>query len=76
MSLHPSLKRAEKLTGTRSVMTRIERIKWLLGKGQWNTGDHVIGLPKIKVIKLKAVKKEKAKEEKTVPEETKLPQAK
>ena len=62
MGLHPSLKRAEKLGGSRSVMKRTERIKWLKKKGKWNENDPVLGLPKIKIIKLKALKKEKAKE--------------
>ena len=62
MGLHPSLKRAEKLGGSRSVMKRTERIKWLKEKGKWNEDDPVLGLPKIKIIKLKALKKEKAKE--------------
>lgn len=62
MGLHPSLKRAEKLGGSRSVMTRTERIKWLKEKGKWNEDDPVLGLPKIKIVKLKALKKEKAKE--------------
>lgn len=63
MGLHSSLKRAEKLTSTRSVMKRTERLKWLKEKGAWKEGDRVAGLPKIKVVKLKTVKKEKAKEE-------------
>jgi len=62
MGLHPSLKRAEKLGGSRSVMKRTERIKWLKEKGKWTEDDPVLGLPKIKIIKLKALKKEKAKE--------------
>jgi len=60
MGLHSSLKRAEKLGGTRSVMKRPERLKWLQEKGQWNETNKVLGLPKIKVVKLKAIKKEKA----------------
>lgn len=67
MSLHSSLKRAEKLGGGRSVMKRTERIKWLIEKGEWSEGDRVLGLPKIKVIKLKAIKKEKLKEEEQAP---------
>ncbi|MDD4954969.1 MAG: small basic protein [Candidatus Omnitrophica bacterium] len=63
MGLHSSLKRAEKLTSTRSIMKRTERLKWLKEKGAWKEGDRVMGLPKIKVVKLKTVKKEKAKEE-------------
>ena len=62
MGLHPSLKRAEKLGGARSVMKRTERIKWLKEKGKWNEDDPVLGLPKIKIVKLKALKKEKAKD--------------
>lgn len=62
MGLHPSLKRAEKLGGSRSVMKRTERIKWLKEKGKWNENDPVLGLPKIKIVKLKVLKKEKAKE--------------
>ena len=62
MGLHPSLKRAEKLGGSRSVMKRTERIKWLKEKGKWDEDDPVLGLPKIKIVKLKALKKEKAKE--------------
>lgn len=63
MSLHSSLKRAERMSSTRSIMKRVERIKWLIGKGRWTEEDRVLGLPKIKVVKLKAVKKEKVKEE-------------
>ncbi|UCC94944.1 MAG: small basic protein [Candidatus Omnitrophota bacterium] len=63
MSLHPSLKRAEKLTSNRSVMKRTERIKWLMDKDLWKEDSRVLGLPKIKVVKLKAAKKEKVKEE-------------
>ena len=62
MGLHSSLKRAEKLGGSRSVMKRTERIKWLKEKGKWNENDTVLGLPKIRIIKLKALKKEKAKD--------------
>ena len=62
MGLHSSLRKAEKLGGSRSVMKRTERIKWLKEKGRWNENDTVLGLPKIKIIKLKALKKEKAKE--------------
>lgn len=60
--LHPSFKRAEKLTSSRSVMKRSERIKWLKSNDRWNEKDGVLGLPKIKVMKLKAAKKEKKEE--------------
>jgi small basic protein (TIGR04137 family) len=73
MGLHSSLKRAEKLTATRSVMKRTERLKWLKEKGAWKEGDRVAGLPKIKVVKVKTVKKEKAKEEKPAEAQTQAP---
>lgn len=63
MAMHPSLKRAEKLGSSRSVMKRTERIKWLIAKGRWSDESRVVGLPKIKIVKLKALKKEKTKEE-------------
>jgi len=59
MSIHPSLRGADKDKQQRSVLKRIERIKHLIGKGLWKEGDTVFGLPKIKVIKIK-FKKEKA----------------
>jgi small basic protein (TIGR04137 family) len=62
MTLHSSLKRAEKLTSERSVMKRTERLKWLKERGTWKEGSRVSGLPKIKVLKLKTVKKEKKEE--------------
>jgi len=72
MGLHPSLKRAKNLGGSRSVMKRTERLKWLKEKGEWSEEDPVLGLPKIKIVKLKALKKEKAKDsEEGAAEETK-----
>lgn len=62
MSLHPSLKRAEKMSKTRSVLKRTERLKWLSEKANWKAGDKVTSLPKIKVIRIKAGKKEKKEE--------------
>ncbi|MFA5270927.1 MAG: small basic protein [Candidatus Omnitrophota bacterium] len=65
MSLHSSLKRAEKLSSARSVMKRVERLKWLKERGTWKEGGRVSGLPKIKILKLKTVKKEKKEEKST-----------
>ena len=62
MTLHPSLKRAEKMGASRSVMKRSERIKWLIKKGLWKEENKPLGLPKIKVVKLKSAKKEKPKD--------------
>ena len=61
MSMHPSLKASEKGKKQRSVLKRIERIKWMVDKERWQEGDPVYGLPKIKTVRIK-IKKEKAAE--------------
>lgn len=63
MGLHSSFKQGDQLAATRSILTRNERIKWMMSQGSWQENNKVYGLPKIKVIKLKAAKKEKAKAE-------------
>lgn len=65
MSLHPSLKVDSAGAQQRSVLTRIERIKDMMKKGQWSEEQTVIGLPKIKIVRVKAGKKAKKAEEKT-----------
>jgi small basic protein (TIGR04137 family) len=65
MSLHPSLKVDSAGAQQRSVLTRIERIKDMMKKGQWSEEQTVIGLPKIKIVRVKAGKKTKKAEEKT-----------
>lgn len=62
MSLHSSLKVDKAGAAARTVVTRIERIKDLMKKGQWSDEHAVINLPKTKVVRVKAGKK-KAKEE-------------
>jgi small basic protein (TIGR04137 family) len=64
MSMHPSLKASEKGKKQRSVLKRMERIKWMIDKQQWKDGDKVYGLPKIKTLRIK-FKKEKAAEKTT-----------
>ena len=59
MSMHPSLRATEKGKKQRSVLKRIERLKWMFDKEKWKEGESVYGLPKIKTIKIK-IKKEKA----------------
>ena len=56
MSLHPSLKIDAAGTQQRSVLSRIERIKALIKKGQWKDNQSVLGLPKTKIVKIKARK--------------------
>ena len=60
MSLHPSLVSLGKTKKQRTVLKRIERIKYLMEKSLWKEGDSVVHLPKIKMLKIK-LKKEKAK---------------
>ncbi len=74
MGLHPSLKRAQKLGGERSVLKRSERIKRLIEEEKWEEGDSVLGLPKIKVVKMKAMKKEKPKEKEEEREAAETPE--
>jgi len=64
MSIHPSLKSSEKDKKQRSVLKRAERLRSMMGKGQWREGDSVYGLPKIKTIRIK-IKKEKAEKVET-----------
>ena len=60
MSLHSSLKIDKASATSRSVQTRIERIKELMKKGLWKEESSVMGLPKTKIIRIKAKKKVKA----------------
>lgn len=62
MSLHPSLKIDTAGAQLRTVLTRIERIKDLMKKGQWQEGQNVTALPKTKIVKVKASKSKTAKE--------------
>ena len=62
MSLHSSLRIDKAGAAQRSVLTRIERIKELMKKGQFKADGAVTNLPKTKVVRVKAGKK-KAKEE-------------
>ena len=60
MSIHPSLALSLKGRKQRSVLKRVERMKYFMDKGSFNQESSVFGLPKIKVLKIKVVKKEKA----------------
>jgi small basic protein (TIGR04137 family) len=59
MSLHPSLRIDSAGAAQRTVLTRIERIKDLMKKGQWVEGQSATGLPKTKILKLKTRKEKK-----------------
>ena len=48
MSMHRSLKGADKVAAKRNVLKRFERIEVLKGAGRWKEGDRGRGLPKTK----------------------------
>lgn len=48
MTMHKSLKTRGTQAGTRSVLTRWERLEKLSAAGRWNEGDKVTGLPKVR----------------------------
>lgn len=62
MSIHSTLSSSLKNRKQRSVLKRIERIKYYISKGSFNEESPVFGLPKIKSLRIKVIKKEKAAE--------------
>ncbi len=61
MSLHSSLRVDKAGAAARTVLTRVERIKELMKKGEFTVNSSVVNLPKTKVVRVKAgKKKEKA----------------
>jgi small basic protein (TIGR04137 family) len=48
MSQHPSLKGSSTIAAKRSVLKRYERVELLKKRGQFASGQRVIGLPKTK----------------------------
>ena len=58
MSIHPSLRGVDTLTGDRSVFTRIERLQKLMKEGKIDADASPFGLPKVRtVFKVKTAKK-------------------
>ena len=61
MSIHPSLKGVDTLTGERSVLTRFERVQKLAKDGKLDVAtDRATGLPKVRT-KFKVISAKKAK---------------
>jgi small basic protein (TIGR04137 family) len=59
MSRHPSL-RATKVGGAfKNVQKRFERVRIMLEKKEWEPGQPVFGLPKLKQPRVKVAKKSK-----------------
>lgn len=48
MTMHKSLKTRSTQAGTRSVLSRWERLEKLSASGRWHEGDKVTGLPKVR----------------------------
>jgi small basic protein (TIGR04137 family) len=66
MSIDKSLVTKGKLARHRNVLSRAERIKFLINENLWEDGRSVFGLPKVKNLKMrKAGKSEKEKTEET-----------
>jgi small basic protein (TIGR04137 family) len=63
VSIDKSLITKGKLIRHRNVLTRTERIKFLINENLWKDGKSVFGLPKVKTLKVR--KKAKAEKEKT-----------
>jgi len=65
MTMDRSLQTAGKLAGSRSVLSRAERIERLKESERWQEGDSPFGLDKVRVLKvvLKKKKKKKAEDE-------------
>lgn len=61
MSIHSSLKNSGNLAGERNVWTRVERLAALEKVGEWEDGDAVTGLRKVRTqFKTKSKKQLKA----------------
>lgn len=60
MTIHRSLKVKGSLLRSRNVWTRIERLEALKKKGEWNEGESIYGLRKVRTqFAVKKVKKSK-----------------
>jgi len=63
MTMDKSLRIKSGMVGSRSVLTRAERIERLKQEDRWREGDSPTGLAKVRVFKLAMKKKKKKKEE-------------
>ncbi len=63
MSMDKSLRMSKGMAGSRSVLTREERILRLKAAERWSDDDSPLGLPKVRVYKLAMKKKKKKKAE-------------
>lgn len=63
MTIDKSLKVKRGAAGSRSVLTRVERLNQLKQSERWSEGESPFGIPKVRVRKLQMKKKKKKKEE-------------
>lgn len=63
MSRHRSLKAKNKHQRTRNVLTREEQVEKLQEDDEWEEGESVFGLPKVKVETISLRRKPAAEEE-------------
>ncbi len=61
MTIDKSLRRKGRLTRSRNVLKREERILQLKAQDRWEEGQSPLGLPKVRVIKTVVGKKKKKK---------------
>ncbi len=61
MSLDKSLRSKSRLSRSRNVLKREERILQLKAQDRWTDGQSPLGLPKVRVIKTVVGKKKKKK---------------
>ena len=71
MTIDKSLKVKRGSTGTRSVLTRVERLKQLKDSERWDESDSPFGIPKVRVRKLQMKKKKKKTKEEDDAKDTK-----
>jgi small basic protein (TIGR04137 family) len=63
MTIDKTLKVKRGSTGSRSVLTRVERVEKLKEQERWTETSTALGMPKVRVRKLTMKKKKKTKEE-------------
>lgn len=63
MTIDKTLKVKRGSTGSRSVLTRVERVEKLKEQDRWTETSTALGMPKVRVRKLTMKKKKKTKEE-------------
>lgn len=61
MSLDKSLRRGNKMAGTRNVLKRAERVNQLEAEDRWTEKSTVLGMPKVRVKRTVIGKKKKKK---------------